>query len=61
LLDSYASALVNAVKYEPEGLGSIAEVKARTGNFCVPSDERLKDKEQEKLLLIAMFEDLLRH
>jgi GTPase SAR1 family protein len=61
LLDSYASALVNAVKDEPDGLGSIAEEKARTGNFSVPSDERLKDKEQEKLLLIAMVEDLLRH
>ncbi|MGZ3609991.1 MAG: WD40 domain-containing protein [Ktedonobacteraceae bacterium] len=61
LLDSYASALVNAVKDEPDGLGSIAEEKARIGNFSVPRDERLKDKEQEKLLLIAMVEDLLRH
>ena len=61
MLDSYASALVNAVKDEPDGLGSIAEEKARTGNFSVPRDERLKDKEQEKLLLIAMVEDLLRH
>ncbi len=61
LLDSYASALVNAVKDEPDGLGSIAEEKARAGNFSVPRDERLKDQEQEKLLLIAMFEDLLRH
>jgi len=61
LLDSYASALVNAVKDEPDGLGSIAEEKTRTGNFPVPRDERLKDKEQEKLLLIAMVEDLLRH
>ncbi len=49
------------MKDEPDGLGSIAEEKARTGNFAVPRDERLKDKEQEKLLLIAMVEDLLRH
>jgi small GTP-binding protein len=61
MLDSYASALVNAVKDEPDGLGSIAEEKARTGKFSVPRDERLQDKEQEKLLLIAMVEDLLRH
>jgi GTPase SAR1 family protein len=61
LLDSYASALVNAVRDEPDGLGSIAEDKARTGNFPMHLDERLKDKEQEKLLLIAMVEDLLRH
>ncbi len=59
LLDSYASALVNAVKDEPDGLGSIAEEKARAGNFSVPRDERLKNKEQERLLLIAMVEDLL--
>jgi GTPase SAR1 family protein len=61
LLDSYASSLVNAVKVEPDGLGSIREEKARSGNFSVPREERLKDKEQEKLLLIAMVEDLLRH
>jgi len=61
LLDSYASSLVNAVKVEPDGLGSILEEKARTGAFSVPREERLKDKEQEKLLLIAMVEDLLRH
>jgi len=61
LVDSYASALVNAVKDEPDGLGSIAEEKARAGNFSVAHDERLKDKAQEKLLLIAMVEDLLRH
>ncbi len=61
LLDSYASALVNAVKDEPDSLGSIAEEKARAGNFSVPRDERLKNKEQERLLLIAMVEDLLNH
>ncbi len=48
MVDSYASALVNAVKDEPDGLGSIAEEKARAGNFSVAHDERLKDKAQEK-------------
>jgi WD40 repeat protein len=61
LLDAYASALVNAVKDEPDGLGSITEKKAQTGDFSISDDERLKDKEQEKLLLLAMVEDLLRH
>src|SRR5205823_9377935 len=56
LLDAYASALVNAVKDEPDGLGSIAEERTRTGDFFIPKSERLKDKEQEKLLLIAMIE-----
>jgi WD40 repeat protein len=61
LLDAYASALVNAAKSEPEGLGSIAEEDARTGRFPMSRDERIQDKEQEKLLLIATVEDLLNH
>jgi GTPase SAR1 family protein len=60
LLDAYASALVNAVKDEPDGLGSIAEEQVRAGDFRIPTDERMQDAEQEKLLLIAMIEDLLR-
>jgi len=59
LLDAYASALVNAVKEEPDGLGSIAEEKVLAGSFSIPKDERITNKEQERLLLIAMVEDLL--
>src|SRR5207253_3220298 len=61
LLDAYASALVNAVKDEPDGLGSIAEEKVQAGVFAMSADERINNKEQEKLLLIAMIEDLLRN
>ena len=61
LLDAYASALVNAVRDDPDGLGSISEEKVRAGNFPIPKDERIADREQEKLLLIAMVEDLLRY
>ncbi len=61
LLDAYASALINAVKDEPDGLGSISEEQVRTGNFFMSEDERIADKEREKLLLIAMVEDLLRY
>lgn len=61
LIDSYASALVNAVRDEPDGLGSISENKVRTGKFYIPTDERIDDREQEKLLLIAMVEDLIRY
>jgi WD40 repeat protein/GTPase SAR1 family protein len=59
LLDIYASALINAVKKEPDGLGSIAEQRVQEGDFFVPTDLRLKDSAQEKLLLIAMVKDLL--
>ena len=61
MLDTYTSALVNAVKEEPDGLGSVAEQQARAGNFPIPIEQRLKNKHQEQLLLIAMVEDLLRY
>jgi WD40 repeat protein len=60
LLDTYASALINAVRDEPDGLGSIEEESVRKGTFRMPADERLTNKEHEELLLIAMIEDLLR-
>ena len=59
LLDVYASALINAVRDEPEGFGSIEEERVKRGDFYIPEDERLKDKGQEHMLLIAMVEDLL--
>ncbi len=61
LLDAYASALVMAAREESDGLGCIAEKKARTGTFRMSGDERISDKEQERLLLIATVEDLLNH
>jgi GTPase SAR1 family protein len=60
LLDAYASALVNAAKDEPGGMGSLPEADARAGNFRMSADERIGDKEQERLLCIATVEDLLR-
>jgi hypothetical protein len=42
-------------------MGSIAEDEARTGRFRMSEDERIKDKAQENLVLIATVEDLLRH
>ncbi|BAZ36750.1 WD-repeat protein (plasmid) [Calothrix sp. NIES-4101] len=61
LLDAYASALINAAKDEPDGLGSIAEEDARHGRFRISEDERIKDKALEELLLIATVEELLYH
>jgi WD40 repeat protein len=61
LLDSYASALVLAAKDEPDGLGFIAEEEALEGRFRMAEDERIRDRAQEKLLLIATVEELLRH
>jgi small GTP-binding protein len=61
LLDAYATAIVNAARQEPDGLGNIAEEDALAGRFRLPQDERIQDKGQEKLLLISTVEELLRH
>lgn len=61
LLDAYASALVNSVRDEPDGLGSILERKVKDCQFRMPSDERIEDRDQEVILLLAVIQDLLRH
>ncbi|KST67491.1 WD40 domain-containing protein [Mastigocoleus testarum] len=58
LLDAYASAIINAAKEEPQGFGHIVEEDVRAIRFRMPKEERIKDKEQEKLLLIATVEEL---
>jgi hypothetical protein len=61
LLDAYASAMIQAAKEEPDGLGFIREEDALEGQFRLAAEERISDREQEKLLLIATVEELLRH
>jgi len=61
LLDAYASAMVNAAKEEPDGLGSIAEEAALAGQFYVPKEQQILDRAQEQLLLHATVEELARH
>lgn len=61
LLDAYASSMIEAAKSEPDGLGSIAEEYALSGRFAIPPEDRVADKDLEKLLLIATVEELLRH
>jgi hypothetical protein len=61
LLDAYASAMVQAARDEPDGLGYISEQDALEGRFRMADSERVGDRAQEKLLLIATVEELLRH
>jgi WD40 repeat protein len=61
LLDAYASAMVRAAKDEPDGLGFIPEENAVEGHFKLAKHERVSNPAQEKLLLIATVEELLRH
>jgi small GTP-binding protein len=60
LLDAYASALVNSVRDEPDGLGHILEARAKACQFRMPEDERIQDKNLEHLLLLAMIQTMLR-
>lgn len=61
LLDVYASAMVNEAREEPDGLGYLTEDDAKDGKFPIPRDERVPDRDVERLLLIATIEELLRH
>jgi small GTP-binding protein len=61
VLDNYASALINAARGQPDGFGCIREDDVLAGKFAVPAEERLKSETQEKLLLIAMVQDLIAH
>ncbi len=61
LLDAYASDLVDAAHNAPGGLGTVSEVDALDGRFISPGHSRQLDKEQQRLLLIATVEELVRH
>ncbi|MDB5391325.1 MAG: hypothetical protein JWM11_6971 [Planctomycetaceae bacterium] len=61
LLDAYASAIVNAARSEPDGLGSISEDAVLAGQFHLPAEQKIADRDQEQLLLHATVEELVRH
>jgi GTPase SAR1 family protein len=59
LLDAYASAIVNAARDEPDGLGSILETKVVERDFSIPSTDRVLVERQEQLLVFATLEELI--
>ncbi|MBI4662388.1 MAG: hypothetical protein HY735_26510 [Verrucomicrobia bacterium] len=61
LVDTDTSAMVNVAKEEPDGLGSLAEEIALAGKFFVPKEQKVADPSQERLLLHATVEELVRH
>lgn len=61
LLDSYAAAMIEAAKMEPDGLGSILENRVLDGSFYIPESERIDHRGEEKLLLIATLQELLQY
>lgn len=61
LLDGYASDLVDAAQRSPDGLGTLAEVEVLNGRYLTPSHANHIGRQQQKLLLIATVEELVRH
>jgi len=61
LLDAYASAIVDAARDEPDGLGCILEESVLAGGFRMSQNERVSNKAEERLLLIAAVEEMLRY
>jgi GTPase SAR1 family protein len=61
LLDAYASAIVNAARDEPDGLGSILEARVVDLRFPVPAVDRVQGDTQERLLVFATLEELIQH
>ncbi len=59
ILDSYASAMINAAKSEPDGLGSLSEEVALICQFAMPTDARIPDKKQEEVILIPTVKELV--
>lgn len=61
LLDAYASDLVNAAQNSADGLGTLPETEALNGRYLTPTHTNLVNPQQQKLLLIATVEELIRH
>jgi GTPase SAR1 family protein len=61
LLDTYAGAIVNAAREEPDGLGCILETDVVNLNFAVPSTDPVVEERQKRLLVCATLEELLQH
>ena len=54
VLDAYCGWMATAAREQPDGLGFIKEDDARNGNFGMDEDRALKDKPEEKIMLVAM-------
>ena len=61
LLDIYATAMIRAAAADPDGLGCISEQDGANGSQSLLVSPRMEDPNQERWLLIAAIEDLVRH
>ncbi|HEX2908994.1 MAG TPA: TIR domain-containing protein [Phototrophicaceae bacterium] len=60
-LDAYASSIITTAKDEGDGDGQILEEDVINCHIKMSADERIADKADEQLLLIATIADLIRH
>jgi GTPase SAR1 family protein len=59
MLDDYCAWLAQAARQEPDGLGFIADRKARAGEFAMDAGRMLQGKPEERLLITATVEDII--
>jgi small GTP-binding protein len=60
VMNSYASSIINAVREHPDGLASINEADVLESHFRIPSDERVNDRELEKIIVRETVEQFLK-
>lgn len=61
LLDDYAAAILNEARSDPDGLGSISEEAVLSGDLNFSCVDTMGDSAQQRLLLIATVQELLRN
>lgn len=59
-LDAYASAIVEAAMASEAGMGRVSQDAVLDVSFRMSDSERIADRDQERMLLMATIEDLLR-
>jgi GTPase SAR1 family protein len=60
-LDAYASSIIFAAQQEPDGMGSIPERLVLAGGVPIPAADKLPKGAEERLLLMAVIEDMVAH
>ncbi len=59
MLDAYCGWMASAAREQPDGLGFIKEDDALNGNFKMDDERPLKDKPEEKIMLLAMTQEVI--
>ncbi|MET0625769.1 MAG: TIR domain-containing protein [Pyrinomonadaceae bacterium] len=60
MLDDYGAWMAQAARREPDGLGFISDRRAREGDFAMDAGRALRETPEERLLITATVEDIVR-